>query len=45
MKKIKMFFVLASLFAAAGLTYTIVALRNLPEVFDWNLNDEDENEF
>lgn len=45
MKKIKMSFVLASFFAAAGLTYTIVALKNLPEVFDWNLNDEDENEF
>lgn len=45
MKKLKIFFVLASLFAAAGLTYTIVALKNLPQVFDWDLSDEDEDEF
>ena len=33
-----------SLFAAAGITYTIVALKNIPEAFDWNLEeDEDEN--
>lgn len=45
MKKLKMFFVLASLFAAAGLTYTIVAFKNFPKGFDWDLNDEDEDEF
>ena len=33
-----------SLAAAAGITYTIVALKNIPEAFDWNLEeDEDEN--
>lgn len=45
MKKLKMLFVLLSLFAAAGLTYTIVTIKNLPDVFDLDLNDEDEDEF
>jgi hypothetical protein len=42
--RIKKFIFIISLFAAAGLTYTIVALKNIPEAFDWNLEeDEDEN--
>jgi hypothetical protein len=32
-----------SLFAAAGITYTLVALKNMPEAFDWDL-EEDEDE-
>jgi hypothetical protein len=26
--------------AAAGITYTIVALKNIPESFDWEDDDE-----
>ena len=40
MKKIKYIFFLMSLFAAAGLTYTIVTLKNIPESFDWEEDDE-----
>ncbi len=44
MNKIKKIMFILSLAAAAGLTYTIVALKNIPEAFDWNLEeDEDEN--
>jgi len=39
MNKIKKIIFILSLMAAAGLTYTIVALKNIPESFDW---DEDE---
>jgi len=41
MKKIKQFMFFVSLVAAAGLTYTIVTLKNIPETFDWEA-DEDE---
>ncbi len=41
MKKIKQFMLFVSLVAAAGLTYTIVTLKNIPETFDW---EADENE-
>jgi hypothetical protein len=44
MNKIKNLIILASLFAAAGLTYTIVSIKNLPESFDWNLDEEDNDE-
>jgi hypothetical protein len=40
MKKIKYALFVASLVAAAGLTYTIVALKNMPETFDWEEDDE-----
>ncbi len=40
MKKIKRIIFLLSLFAAAGVTYTIVALKNMPETFDWENDDE-----
>ena len=42
--KIKKIIFIFSLAAAAGITYTIVALKNIPEAFDWNLEeDADEN--
>ena len=40
MKKIKHILFLMSLFAAAGLTYTIITLKNIPESFDWEEDDE-----
>jgi hypothetical protein len=40
MKKIKRILFLMSLFAAAGLTYTIITLKNIPESFDWENDDE-----
>jgi hypothetical protein len=44
MNRIKNIIFILSLMAAAGLTYTIVTLKNIPEAFDWNLEeDEDEN--
>ena len=43
MNKIKKIIFILSLAAAAGLTYTIVGLKNIPESFDWNL-EEDEDE-
>jgi hypothetical protein len=45
MKKIKHILFLMSLFAAAGLTYTIITLKNIPESFDWDLEEEIDNEF
>ena len=39
MNKIKKIIFIMSLAAAAGITYAIVALKNIPESFDW---DEDE---
>ena len=39
MNKIKKIVFIMSLAAAAGITYTIVALKNIPESFDW---DDDE---
>lgn len=44
MKKVKRIIFILLMAAAAGITYTIVALKNIPESFDWNLEeDEDEN--
>ena len=40
MKKIKYVLFLMSLMAAAGLTYTVVMLKNIPEYFDWEADDE-----
>ena len=44
MKKIKYLVFLVSLIAAAGLTYTIATLKNLPESFDWDLDEDYSNE-
>ncbi len=44
MKKIKYIIFIASLVAGAGLTYAIITLKNLPDAFDWNL-EEDEDDF
>ena len=44
MKKIKYFMSFLSLVMAVGLVAAIAAFRNIPESFDWNLEeDEDEN--
>ena len=40
MKKFKHIIFLLSLIGAAGLTYTIVMLKNIPESFDWEEDDE-----
>jgi hypothetical protein len=40
MKKVKHIIFLLSIIAAAGLTYTIVTLKNIPESFDWEEDDE-----
>lgn len=45
MSKIKKIIFILSLFAAAGFTYTIIALKNIPEVFDWNLEEEADEDF
>jgi hypothetical protein len=44
MNRIKYVFFLMSLIAAAGLTYTLVTLKNIPDSFDWDLTDEENNE-
>ena len=40
MKKIKYFMFVLSLVAAVGFSYTVVALKNMPETFDWEDDDE-----
>jgi hypothetical protein len=41
MNKIKKIIFVLSLFAAAGITYTVVTLKNIPEAFDWEDEHED----
>lgn len=41
MKKIKKIIFILLLAAAAGLTYTVAMLKNIPESFDWD--DEDDS--
>ena len=41
MNKAKKIIFMLSVMAAAGLTWTIITFKNIPEVFDWE--DEDEN--
>ena len=41
MNKIKKIIFIASLAAAAGITYTLLMLKNIPESFDWD--DEDDS--
>ena len=45
MNKIRktMFVILLS--AAVGITYTIVALKNIPESFDWNLEEDEDEDY
>lgn len=40
MSKIKKIIFILSLMATAGITYTIITLKNIPEIFDWNLDEE-----
>jgi hypothetical protein len=40
MKKIKYIIFVISLLSAAGLAYTIATLKNIPESFDWEADDE-----
>ena len=44
MNKLKRIIFILSLAAAAGITYTIVALKNIPEIFDWSLDEEVDDE-
>jgi hypothetical protein len=44
MKKIKYFVSFISLVMAVGLITAIVTLKNIPETFDWDLEEEVENE-
>jgi hypothetical protein len=45
MNKIKRIIFILALAAAAGITYTIVALKNIPESFDWNLEEDDDEDY
>jgi hypothetical protein len=40
MNKAKKIIFMLSLMAAAGLTWTIITLKNIPEAFDWEAEDE-----
>jgi hypothetical protein len=41
MNKIKKIVFIISIAAAAGITYTVAILKNIPESFDWD--DEDDS--
>ena len=45
MNKIKRIIFILSLAVAAGITYTIVALKNIPESFDWNLEEDKDEDY
>jgi hypothetical protein len=45
MNKIKKIIFILSLAAAAGITYTIVALKNISETFDWNLEEDTDEDY
>jgi hypothetical protein len=40
MKKIKKIFIGLVLACAVGVTYSVYVLKNMPETYDWNLDDE-----
>lgn len=40
MKKIKYILFIVSLLATVGVTYTAVAIKNIPESFEWEDDDE-----
>jgi hypothetical protein len=44
MKKIKYFMLFISLVMAVGLVTAIATLKNIPESFDWNLEEEVDDE-
>lgn len=41
MKKIKYLFFIMSLFAAAGITWTVITLKDIPEAFDWEVDEHE----
>ena len=41
MNKAKKIIFMLSLMSAAGLTWTIITLKNIPEAFDWEDDHED----
>lgn len=44
MSKIQKAIIAVSVASAVGITYVLTTLKGLPEAFDWNLEeDEDEN--
>ena len=45
MNKIKKIVFILSLAAAAGITYTIIALKNIPEIFDWDLEENPDEDY
>jgi len=45
MNKIRRAIFIVLLSAAAGITYTIVALKNIPESFDWNLEEDEDEDY
>lgn len=45
MKNINKFLVIGSLVMSVGLAYTFFTLKNLPEGFNWDLEEEQEDEF
>jgi len=45
MKKIKYFMFVLSLVTAAGFVTAISALKNIPESFDWNLEEEEDENY
>jgi len=45
MNNIKKFIFILSLAAAAGITYTIIALKNISESFDWNLEEDADEDY
>ena len=40
MKKVKYILFVISLVAAVGISYATATLRNMPETFDWESDDE-----
>lgn len=45
MNKIKKIFFILSLFATLGILYTITILNNIPESFDWNLEEDIDGDY
>jgi hypothetical protein len=44
MNKVQKIIFILSLVATAGIMYTIVTIKNIPELFDFNLEEEDYDE-
>jgi hypothetical protein len=44
MKKLKRLMFLFTLMSAAGITYFIVMLKNIPDTFSWDLEEEENDE-